>query len=99
MTATSKTASLLSVVVLASSMLASAAIAAPFSAGNSFEIPVVTHSGAMGTTTPHRVVRPRLPAGNSVQLPVDSINGQLETGKVTPRPMSAGNSFDIPVTK
>jgi hypothetical protein len=92
-TARSKSAaSLLTVVILASAMLAPAAVAAPASAGNSFDIPVVSHSNGTRATTHHR-----LPVASGFVIPLDSINAN-DAGNAAPweRPSAAGNSFDIP---
>ena len=54
------TASLLSVAIVASAMLAPTAFAAPYSAGNTFEIPVVSHdsmAGPANAAPQHRTMR------------------------------------------
>jgi len=86
--------SLLSVVLLASAMLAPAAIAGPVSAGNSFEIPVVSHplrAKALYRAAPRHQVQ----AGSSIEVPLDSMNPATVGMAPWIRP-GGGNSFDIP---
>jgi hypothetical protein len=85
-----------SLVILTSALLAPAAIAAPASAGNSFDIPVVSHSTVIQARTQYRVPRHRSPAASGFVIPLDSINAH-DAGNAAPWDrLSAGNSFDVP---
>ena len=93
-----RSASLLSVIVVASALLAPAAIAAPYSAGNSFEIPRVTHSLGTRLVARHQLPSERWSAGNSFEIPLTA-RGTAKASLIKPmhRTFSAGNSFEIPV--
>jgi hypothetical protein len=93
-TARSKsTASLLSVAVLASAMLAPAALAAPFSAGNSFEIPIVPHDRMDQTST---IASQTLWGGNADEIPLVMHRGAPRAFYGSPRVMWGGNADEIP---
>src|SRR5262245_57694942 len=86
-------ASFLSAVLVTSAMLVTPTFAAPYSAGNSFEIPIVPHDMVAGS---NNVAPEKLWGGNADEIPL-SRGGMALAYNGAPRTLWGGNADEIPL--
>ena len=89
------TTAFLSAAILASAMLATPGLAAPFSAGNSSEIPIVPHDMVAG---PNNVAPEKLWGGNADEIPL-SRGSMAQAYDGAPQTLWGGNADEIPLIR